>query len=392
MSPSKNIPLTYLLAFLKNSWFWLGIWVFYYLRFTDYAGIGLLESVMILTIISFEIPSGAVADLLGKKKTLIMSFVLLTLGNLIMGLAGEFPHLILSLFVMCIGETMYSGTIDALVYDSLVEIKDQERYEHVNANLRAIGYFAPAVAGAIGGFVYTINPRLPFLGVAGASAIGLILTFGLYEPVVDTEQFSWRNFVKQTKQGFNQLFKNKAIKRQTLVLLLIGMLVIIPEEMLDGILAVEFGYNAQQLGLFTSALYLISAAASKLTPWMRSKLSDAVSLTIVTGLLALSLLVSPLAGLVIGGLALVLRSMTMALYSNLNSIIINQNTNSKNRATTLSTFNMIKNFPYIISAFALGALMDIYSARLFAFILGAALLIVAIGLQIAGIKFAHRSE
>ena len=64
----RNIVLAYILGYLKQSWFWLGIWVFYYLRFTNYAGIGIIESVMILTMTVGEIPTGAIADLLGKKK------------------------------------------------------------------------------------------------------------------------------------------------------------------------------------------------------------------------------------------------------------------------------------------------------------------------------------
>ena len=64
----KNVKIAYVLSFLWRSWFWLGIWVFYYLRFTDYAGIGLLEAVMITTASLGEIPTGAIADVWGKKK------------------------------------------------------------------------------------------------------------------------------------------------------------------------------------------------------------------------------------------------------------------------------------------------------------------------------------
>lgn len=69
----RNIKLIYILSILYNSWFWIGIWVLYYLRYTSYAGIGLLESVMIFTSTTTEIPTGAIADLLGRKKTLTMS-------------------------------------------------------------------------------------------------------------------------------------------------------------------------------------------------------------------------------------------------------------------------------------------------------------------------------
>jgi len=63
----RNITIAYTLSFLWKCWFWLGIWVFYYLRFTDYAGIGFLEAVMITTATIGEIPTGAIADILGKK-------------------------------------------------------------------------------------------------------------------------------------------------------------------------------------------------------------------------------------------------------------------------------------------------------------------------------------
>ena len=49
-SVHKNIAISYILTFCKNSWFWLGIWVFYYLRFTNYAGIGIIETLLIVTI------------------------------------------------------------------------------------------------------------------------------------------------------------------------------------------------------------------------------------------------------------------------------------------------------------------------------------------------------
>lgn len=44
----RNIQIAYLLAFLKNTWFWLGVWVFFYLSYTNYAGIGIIETSLII--------------------------------------------------------------------------------------------------------------------------------------------------------------------------------------------------------------------------------------------------------------------------------------------------------------------------------------------------------
>ena len=79
---------------------------------------------------------------------------------------------------------------------------------------------------------------------------------------------------------------------------------------------------------------------------------------------------SPIAGLIIGGLSLILRSAVQTIIVNLTSVVINENVESKYRATALSSFNMFKNLPYVLSAYLLGSLMDTITARNFAFVLG----------------------
>ena len=106
---NRNVAIAYALAYLKQSWFWLGVWIFYYLRFTDYAGIGLIESVMIITMTVGEIPTGAIADLLGKKKTLALAFLLKSSGSFLMALASGFSTVLIAVIVMSIGGTLFSG-------------------------------------------------------------------------------------------------------------------------------------------------------------------------------------------------------------------------------------------------------------------------------------------
>ena len=170
----RNLILPYLLAFSKNTWFWLGIWIFYYLKFTNYAGIGLIETVMITTTSLAEIPTGAVADLFGKKNTLVLSFAFEALGAILMATATNFPLLAFSVFVMCIGGALYSGTLDALVYDTLKEHGQEGTYDRKISTINTISLIAPAICGLVGGFLYVVNPRLPFLANAVGYSIGLI--------------------------------------------------------------------------------------------------------------------------------------------------------------------------------------------------------------------------
>ena len=223
-----------------------------------------------------------------------------------------------------------------------------------------------------------IEPKLPFYANAAGYGIGLFLSFWLTEPVIDTEKFTLSNFIRQTRQGLLQLTRSTDIKKQTIMLLSIGFFVVIVDEMLNSFLGFEFGFGAKQLGMLTAVIYLISAAATQLTPWIRHKFGDNYSNFVVGGLIAISLIISPIIGIIVGGITLAFRSSLQAIFGSMASVTINNNSESKYRATTISTFNMIKNIPYVLSAFFLGSLADQISARWLAAGLGAALLIMLV--------------
>jgi len=369
-SEIRNIKIAYLIAALRTAWFFLGVWVFYYLLFTNYAGIGLIESILIITMTTMEIPTGALADLLGKKKTLTIAFLLQSAGIFSMALAPNFTVLAFSVFIASLGGTLYSGTMEALVFDTLKEEGKEAFYDRVLANIKTYQLIMMAACGALGGFMYGYNPRLPFFACATAYFLALLLTFFLKEPTIDTIKFSLKNFVIQNKQGLIQLFKTIDIKRQTLMLLSIGGFLVIADEMLNDILAVEFGFNEKQLGIFVAVIFLISAGISQIAPKIRRHFKETDAILLMGGLIAITFAVSPLAGLFLGGLSLIFRASFKTVYENLASVIINNRTPSRYRATTISTFNMIKNLPYMISAYFLGTLMDLFTAKRFAFVLG----------------------
>lgn len=388
-SVHKNIAIAYLLTFCKNSWFWLGIWVFYYLRFTNYAGIGIIETVLIVTMTLTEIPTGAIADLFGKRKTLFLSFLFQAIGALWMALTPNFSGLALSVFVMGVGGTLYSGTLEALVYDTLKQNNHESTYDRIISIMSSIQLIAPAVCGVIGGFLYIISPSLPFIAYAAFCFLGIIGTLFLTEPVIDTEKFSWKNYLFQTKQGIKQLTKTINIRNQAILLLSIGVIGVILDEMLYSFLGVEFGLKAESIGIVWAIIFLISAAAVQTTPLIRKLLGDKKAVILTGGVIALTLIVSPILGLVLGVLSILFSSTFLAILTNLTSIIINKNTESKYRATTLSTFNMIKNIPYVLSAYFIGFLSDSISAKNSAFVLGI-LLIFFLIFQILKVKLNNR--
>ena len=190
--------------------------------------------------------------------------------------------------------------------------------------------------------------------------------------------FSWSNYIYQTKQGFNQLTKNESILRQTLLLLTIGVILVIADEMLNSFLGVEFEFKPEQLGIFWAILFLISGIFSQFTSKFLKIVSEKKLLFLTGIIVAVTFIVSPLAGILLGGISLTVRAASQVIFLNTGSFIINKNTESKYRATTISTYNMLRNIPYAVSAYFIGSLADTYSAKIIASYLGVVLLLLLI--------------
>jgi MFS family permease len=381
----RNLLISYALSYLNHSWFWLGVWVFYYLLYTDYAGIGLIETVLILTIILTEIPTGAISDLLGKKITLSLSFLLSAICNFYMAVAPNYLALVFSVFIGALGITFYSGAFEALIYDSLKQDRQQHRFDKAIANTQTISLIAMAISGSIGGFMYAVNPSWPFIAVGVASTLAFFLSFFLIEPSIDTEKFSLDSFISQNRQGITMIKKLFRVEPLSLLLIIVGSLYVISDEILENILGLEFGFSETQVGVFFAIVFVIAAFASQLTPLIIKRFGKNKSVFLTAAIMAFTYLLSPFSKRVLGGFSIIARESSSRNLQNLTSVVFNQHIPSKYRATTLSTYNMLKNIPYLLSAFLLGSLMDIITAKVFAFIMGVVILII-ISIQYFRIK------
>ena len=83
-----------------------------------------------------------------------------------------------------------------------------------------------------------------------------------------------------------------------------------------------------------------------------------------------TLLFIPNTSLLVGAGLLLLRYGAATVFANYESVRINAVIDSKYRATTLSTFGLIKNIPYIFSATFIGIAMTNYGTTIFSMYFG----------------------
>lgn len=366
----NNITLLYIIKALYYTWFWLGIWVLFYLKFGGFAAVGILEVVMIVSTIVFEIPTGAIGDLLGKRRTIILACIIAGVSQMWMGFSPNLLHAALSLVLLNFGGALKSGTFEAMIYDTLKEQGKEHKYMRVLSNMNAIKLATLAVVGVLGGFIYSYSNGLPFILNGALELCAAVVAFFLIEPRIDTEKFSLRVYLVQNIMGFKQLFRNRFFATQTFALLTVMIVALIAYEGLNDILNVNFGFNEVQLGIFASVLSLAGAGASYIAGKLSEKVNKFALYVGSIGLFAVSLLISPFVGLFVGGGTVLVRNLLAPLLDVYTSDVINKNTESRYRATTLSSFSMLTALPYALLIYPITASIDVFPARWVAFGLG----------------------
>lgn len=376
----RNVKIAYFLSFAFHSWFWMGNWIFYYLMFGDYSTVAMIDSVALIFGVIYEIPTGAFADLVGKKKTLILAFLFQTIGNVLMGFASSALMLAGSVWIfICLAYAFYSGTMEAMLYDSLKEIGKEGDFDKKNGSLGAVRLLSMAVCGVIGGYAYTYMPSAPYLLAGIMSGLGFLASFWLVEPKVDTDKYSLRDFFVQNTKGLKILFSSNSFKNITWYLVVTGAMATFIYNLLDDLLAVEFGYSPTTISILFSVACLVSGIFTYLVPRLKTKIDTKWWLVVPMIVMAVAIMLSPFISMFIFGILMMIRVIGEAIYQNYTSVVVNGRVESSVRATTLSSLALLRNIPYgLLGTFVGAAVIFSGGARNFSMYYGITLLILTL--------------
>lgn len=131
--------------------------------------------------VTLEIPSGYLADVWGRKKCLILGYILFFGGYLCYSFTSTFTAFLFAEILLGTGQTLVNGADSALLYDTTVRYKKEELYLRYEGRITMIGNFAEAIAGIFGGLLAAYSLRLPFYAQAFVAFIGIPAAFALQE-------------------------------------------------------------------------------------------------------------------------------------------------------------------------------------------------------------------
>jgi MFS family permease len=117
-----NIYRLYLIKIAK--WFMLYMPIvvpFYVSNGLTMKDIMVLQAIYSIAIVILEIPSGYLADVIGRRKTLILGAVFGTIGFATYSFSYGFLGFLIAEVILGIGQSCISGADSAMLYDSLLE-------------------------------------------------------------------------------------------------------------------------------------------------------------------------------------------------------------------------------------------------------------------------------
>lgn len=182
-----NVWKSYLYQFLLSFQLWWPIWVIYLQDTRNFSltQIASLESLFWIVVVVSEVPTGAVADRYGRKRSLLLASLFNTLAILVFGLASNYLLVMASYLAWGLGITFQSGADSALLFDSLKMLGREEEFQKVSGRSWAVASFGILAGGLLGApLAAATNLSFPILVSAGLAFLSLPVGLSLREPTL----------------------------------------------------------------------------------------------------------------------------------------------------------------------------------------------------------------
>lgn len=142
----------------------------------------LLQSIFSIVIVISEVPSGYLADIIGRRVSIIGGCILATAGFAAYSFSYSFWGFLFAEVLLGLSASFISGADSALIYDSLVEMGSVDEYKKTEGRLTSIGNFSEGIASLIGGLLALISLRTPLFFEAAITFLSIPVAFSLIEP------------------------------------------------------------------------------------------------------------------------------------------------------------------------------------------------------------------
>lgn len=321
------------------------IMTFFYLSVgLNYTNIFVVLLCFSVSILIFEIPTGAFADRYGAKKSLLAGTLVKALSLILLLLATNEWYVYASQVLSGMSAAFFSGTVEAILYESLKEDRREEDMAKVYGKIEGAGMLPKMVGLILGAWLAKDLTLLQFHILIGLNLLFVLLQIFFVLRIIEPASLeNYRDHPwSHVKKGTREIIENPNL----LFLFANVTIIFIGTNIFTNFEQPWFkrlGFPVEALGIVFAIGYLLSYLVSTYVGWLTKKVSE-VAWMYISGALIIASYVSTvifdhsLAVFIMSGLMIrAARSIRWPISSNIG----NQYISTGSRATTLSMLSIL---------------------------------------------------
>ena len=192
----------------------------------DLFDIYVLQGLFAVAVVFLEVPTGMIADRIGKRISLLLGTATLCFGMVVYALGSSFAVFLMAEIIFALGIALISGADSALLYDTLHALGRQDEYAAIEGRARSWQMLSFALSNILGGIVGSYDYRAAIWLSTLGPLIALWLALGFVEvQTADKKKApesswkaAWASYLGLLKDAWKFVRKHQLVRWYILVL------------------------------------------------------------------------------------------------------------------------------------------------------------------------------
>lgn len=318
----------------------------------------LLNSFFGLTMVLTEVPSGYLADIVGRKKSVMLGGLVSGIGFTVLFFSTTLFHLYIYEFIIAVGLALISGADYALLFDSLKEQTEVSRKVQATWTSRFMmaSFLGEACAAVVAGFASLISMSTIILATMIFGWGPFLISFFMYEPYV--KKMDKTTHKENFKQVLNYLFTDSKFLRALFVNFVIWSLSTMCVVWLIQKYWQENDLPLMYFGFIWAGYSIVGALSNHFSHALEECLGSKVLLAMCSLLVCMAYLVIPYVGFITGTVLLSLFYISRGVFQPIFKEGFNHRLKEEFRATANSIYSLVFRMSFMVIGPLLGLYVD----------------------------------
>ena len=207
-----NIRILRAFNFCNDFILYAPVAILYFTRVSGSFALGMsIFSIAMFSSAIFEIPTGIFSDRIGRKRTVTLGAISYVFCTIFYAIGYSYIFLVAGAIFEGLGRSFFSGNNDALLYDTLLEERKENRFHEYLGNVGSMFQLALAVSALSGSFLAGVSFSLVVWLSVIPQIVCVLLSLKLKEPKVHGKK-NTGNIYSHLSIAIKEFKRNKKLR------------------------------------------------------------------------------------------------------------------------------------------------------------------------------------